>query len=296
MTLSPAPERDTLRRFLFEGAGVRGVWVHLDETWRAALAHVDYPLPVRAALGEGFAAVAMLSATLKTDASLTLQITGAGALRLMVVQARGQRVLRGIAQWRDEALKDASTLFDDDAQLAVTFDPGEGRERYQGLVEVAGSTVGASIERYFERSEQLPNRLWFASDGDAAAGLMLQVMPGASAEDDTWNRLTLLADTLSASELLQCDAATLLCRLFSEEDIRLFDAEPVRFQCDCSRERVDAILRALGADEVGEILEEQGQVEVRCEFCNATYRYDAVDAAALLRNSAAVQAASPTQH
>ncbi|MGF1644609.1 MAG: Hsp33 family molecular chaperone HslO [Thiotrichales bacterium] len=288
-------ERDSLRRFLFERLGVRGEWVRLDHTWRAALAHVEYPPVVRDTLGEAFAALGMLSVALKSRGSLTLQVSGAGLIPLLVVQSRGERALRGMARWQSDELLDAGgSLFGDDAQLALTLDPGTGRERYQGVVEIDSGHVAGALEHYFERSEQLATRLWLASDESAAVGLMLQAIPGEHAETQDWERLSLLAGTLTRQELLGWNVDTLLRRVFAEDDIRLFDSEPMRYQCDCSRERAVAILLGLGETEVEEILAEQGRVEMHCEFCRAGYLFDAVDVGAVFSRTPASSADSST--
>ncbi len=163
--------------------------------------------------------------------------------------------------------------------------------------------LASCLEAYFARSEQLPSCLILAADAEHAAGLLLQrVATGAGASheedpralaeaDDAWQRLRLLASTVSREELLQQPCETLLRRLFHEDDVRLFEGSPVFFQCTCSRERVSGILRSLGEPEVRDIVRERGNVEVQCEFCNRAYTFDAVDAARLF--AAANQPAAP---
>ncbi|WP_019624999.1 Hsp33 family molecular chaperone HslO [Thioalkalivibrio sp. ALJT] len=281
-------ETDTLHRFMLEEAGVRGEWVHLDAAWQALLERHEYPPVVRDLLGQAYAAVALTAATLKFDGSLILQVTGSGPVHMIVAQADGQGRLRGLARFR-ETPPEAATLAEcagADARLMLTLDPGNGGERYQGVVELEGATLADAMNVYFERSEQLPTRLWLAANGDAAAGMLLQAMPGEDGHavtrgSETWNRVTILAETTGASELLELDAGTLLGRLFAEERVRLFDGAPVRFHCSCSRERVGETLRSLGRDEIRSILAEQGSVDVTCEFCNAHYHFDPVDAEAV---------------
>jgi molecular chaperone Hsp33 len=91
----------------------------------------------------------------------------------------------------------------------------------------------------------------------------------------------LVADTVTGQELVELDDQKLLRRLFNEDDVRMFEAAPVFFRCRCSRERVAGMLRALGQAEVDSVVEEFGQVDVKCEFCSRAYRFDAVDVAAL---------------
>jgi molecular chaperone Hsp33 len=279
-------DTDRLRRFVFEGAGVRGAIVHLDASWQAVLERHPYPAAVRQPLGQVLAAAVLLSSTIKFEGALILQVEAQGPLRTLVAQATEQRTLRGLARWEGEV--------PDGADLAATFGSGRlvltarapGGERYQGVVALEGASLARALEGYFARSEQLPTRLWLAADGDRATGLLLQRLPGAGEDDDTWTRVTLLADTLRDPELLRLDSEGLLYRLFHEERVRLFDGEAVAFRCGCSRERVDNLLRSLGRAEVDGILAEQGAIEVTCEFCNRLYRIDAVDAAALWHGQA----------
>ena len=129
------------------------------------------------------------------------------------------------------------------------------------------------------RSEQLETRLWLAADDRHAGGMLLQKLPNRPEQDaDAWNRASQLADTLKQDELLKLPAETILHRLFHEEDIRLFDPQPISFHCRCSREGVANMLRMLGRGEVNSILDEQGSIEVHCEFCNQRYEFDKVDA------------------
>lgn len=281
--------RDTLHRFLLEGLGIRGELVHLDATWRSVLARRSYPEPLRSVLGECLGATALLAATIKFDGTLTLQARGRrGPVSLLVVEATGTRTLRGLARFGD--LGEASVLPEliGDACLALTVDPGADADRYQGIVEVDEATLSGVIEQYFARSEQLPTKLWLACDGAAVAGLLLQKLPGgdAVAVDDTeraeaWERSIMLADTVTERELLDLDAHTLLRRLFVTEGCRVFQPERWGFACTCSRERVRTTLQSLGRIECESILEDEGTVDVTCEFCGACYGFDAVDVAEL---------------
>lgn len=268
---------DTLHRFLFENTDVRGELVQLDATWQTLLSRVEYPGDVRELLGEALAAVSLLAATIKFDGSLIMQTSGDGPLHLLVVQATGKRTLRGLARWRGEPPAGGFSDMVGAGRLAMTVDPGDGRERYQGIVELGGDTLAHTLQHYFDQSEQLPTRFWLFADANRAAGLLLQRMPWKSDDDDAWQRSTRLAETVTRDEMLTLTPSTILRRLFHEEEVRLFDGDPVRFECGCSRERVVRTLRGLGEAEVRETLAEQGLVEVICEFCNATYHFDAVD-------------------
>ena len=284
---------DTLRRFIFERFPVRGYIVHLDASWRALTEHHAYPAIVRDTLGEAAAATLLLSATIKFDGLLTLQLQGPGPMHLLVVQASHRHALRGVARWRGEVADSSLEALTGGGRVTVTVENADLSSRYQGIVPLSGARLADCFEGYFARSEQLPTRLWLGANAERAAGLLLQRLPsgaGAATEemehlagegDEDWNRVLHLAATLRPEELLELPGSDVLRRLFHEEDVRLFEPDPVFFQCTCSRERVSGILRSLGASEVNGLLFERGNVEVRCEFCNRAWQYDAVDVASL---------------
>ncbi|HEU0225498.1 MAG TPA: Hsp33 family molecular chaperone HslO [Steroidobacteraceae bacterium] len=291
---------DLLHRFLFEELPVRGHLVRLDASWRAAVEHHEYPRPVADALGEAMAASVLLAGALKFEGRLSLQLESPGPLKLLLAQCTHRHAIRGVARHDAAALDPAGAagLFGS-GQLAVTIEQPEG-DRYQGMVPLSGLPLAGSLEQYFERSEQLPSRLVLAATPERAAGLLLQRVAvgdeGArESADDAWTRIGLLAATLSPAELLETPCRELLGKLFPEDDIRLFEGSPVWFQCSCSRERVAGILQALGGEEVTALLAERGDVEVRCEFCNRAWRFDAVDVAGLF-STASPQQAPPGIH
>jgi molecular chaperone Hsp33 len=267
---------DSIQRFLFEHSPVRGEIVHLNATWRAVLSRHDYPLPVQALLGDMMAAAALLTATLKFGGTLIMQIQGTGPIQLLVVECTSDHHMRATAKWSQlPANGDLGTLVGD-GKFAITLDPGKGRPGYQGVVALEGASIAAALEQYMARSEQIETRLWLATHGEHVAGLLLQKLPeGTDSDADTWQRASLLAASLTPPELIGLDTPALLRRLYSVEDIRLFKPRPVDFRCTCSRERVTSMLHMLGRAEVESVLEERGEVEVNCEFCNQRYRFDA---------------------
>jgi molecular chaperone Hsp33 len=274
--------RDSLHRFLFEQLAARGEIAHLDTAWRTVLERRAYPPTVRQVLGEAAAAAILLSASIKFDGLLTLQIQASGPLRLVVVQVTSKRTLRALARW--DGIPEPAPLRDlcGDGTLVLTIDSGQGREPYQGVVSLHGDTLAEALEEYFERSEQLPTRIHLAADERVAAGLLLQRLPGIETTDtDAWNRLETLTATLKSAELLALDAPTLVRRLFHEENVRLFEPDSFRYRCTCSRERTAAMLHALSEDELRQTLHEQGAIYVDCEFCGHRYTFDSIDIAGL---------------
>ena len=292
----PGPDHDSLQRFLFEHAPVRGEIVHLDATFRAVLERRNYPAAVREVLGELMAAAALLDSTLKFDGRLLLQAQGNGPVRLLFVECSSTRTMRALAHWEGEVAAAPLAQLLGDGRMAITIEPGNGKERYQGIVSLEGETVAQALENYFARSEQLDTRLWLAADAGQAAGMLLQKLPLGEPEDaDAWARAVHLGATLTRGELLGLPVPEIVHRLYHEEDIRLFARTPVSFRCTCSHNRVEGVLRMLGAAEVRAILAEQGQISVDCEFCGSHYEYDSVDAERLFAGGPSAEV-SPTRH
>lgn len=272
-------QQDTLQRFVFEHAPVRGEIVHLDATWQSVLERHEYPMPLRTVLGELMAAAALLAATLKFSGSLVMQMQGNGPVRLVVIECNSDMTMRATAKWEGELAGNSLAELLGEGRFAISIITGEGKQSYQGIVELSGGSVAEMLENYMRHSEQLDTRLWLAAGTSHAAGMLLQRLPERHAEDaDAWNRVAHLAGTITQQELLGLPARGIIHRLFHEEDLRLLESHHVSFRCSCSHERVASMLRMLGYDEVKTILAETGQVEVNCEFCNRRYRYDAVDA------------------
>ena len=282
---------DGLTRFLILGAGVRGVRVHLQGTWRQIRERDDYPPAAAELLGEASAAAALLTGHPKVDGRLSIQLQANGAIRTLFAECTAAGTLRGIVQLAEGATptRDLRDL-GPDAVLAITVEnprPGaQGQEplRYQGLVSLTSDTLAGALEDYFQQSEQLPTRLLLAADGDRAAGLMLQKLPGDEGDEgdeDGWLRVGALFDTLGPVELLELPGDTLLTRLFHEDGVELLGRKPLAFACSCSRERVSAMLASLGPEEARAAAAD-GQAEVRCEFCGQRYSFTAGEVETLL--------------
>ncbi len=276
---------DALTRFLLPAAGVRGVAVRLDESWRTVAGRADYPAFARELLGEASAAAVLFTGHTKVNGRLSIQLRSQGSLRSLFAECTAAGTVRGIAQVspHQDAPRDLRDL-GNDALLAITIEnPGlDPREpqRYQSLVGLEASRLAEAFEDYFRQSEQLPTRLLLAADGDQACGLMLQKLPGDEGDDDGWNRAGALFDTLGEAELLATPVPDLLHRLFHEESLQILTQRPIRFGCSCSRERVESMLQSLGEEEATAALAD-GVAEVRCEFCGQEYRFSPVQIAEL---------------
>ena len=286
--MATAPEgSDRLTRFLLDRAGVRGVRVHLGDSWRQVRARGDYPPAVSEMLGEATAAAALFTGHVKVDGRLSVQLRGQGRLRTLFAECTAAGTVRGIARLAEG---DPSPVSRDlrelgpDSVLAITIENRglSGREpvRYQGIVALEADALAPAFEQYFRQSEQLPTRLLLAADENQAAGLMLQKLPGDEGDEDGWNRAGMLFDTLRPDELLQWPAETLLARLFPEEGVRLLGERPLRFACSCSRERVAAMFESLGPEEARAAVID-GRAGVHCEFCGQAYSFSSGEIEAL---------------
>ena len=309
-----ASTADTLQKFIFDNAAVKGEFVEISDTWREVQQRHDYPAAVKTVLGEMLAAAALLSANLKFNGAIIMQIHGDGPVRLLVVECDAELRLRATAKVDPAAaIADGSGLTallnaHGKGRFVITLDPLDkvpGQQPYQGIVPLDGDSMAAVIENYMLRSEQLDTRLWLGADAHVARGLLLQKLPRHSGKDDqtvqasaeedleTWNRAVMLASTLKQDELLSTDIATLMNRLFWEEAIRVFEPAHPQFFCGCTRDKVGNMLKMLGRAEVEDALAELGHLGINCDFCGKHYEFDKVDCAQLFATSEPVQAMMP---
>lgn len=273
-----------VQRFLLEELDIRGAVVHLTDVWQAMQAGRSYAPAVARLLGEMSAVSSVIAGNLKQPARLTFQIAGHGPVGLLVVDCSESLNLRGYA--KAEGSPQDAPLADlvGDGRLQLSLEAEGMDQPYQSLVPLEGSTIAACFEHYLAQSEQQPAGLWLASDSHAAAALFIQKMPGADVKDiDGWSRAHQLAQTVRGDELLGLPAETLLGRLFAEEAVRLFEPRAVTHDWPADPEKVAAMLRALGEDEVRTVLAEHGEVVVHDDLSNHTYRFDAADVDALFR-------------
>lgn len=306
--------KDTLQKFIFDNAAVRGELVEISDTWREIQARHGYPKAVRSMLGEMVAAAALLSANLKFNGSIVMQIHGDGPVRLLVVECDADLRIRATAKLAPDAhIADDAGLTDllnvnRRGRFVITLDPLEkmpGQQPYQGIVPLDGDSVSTVIENYMLRSEQMDTKLWLAADDKVSRGLLLQKLPRHSGKDDqtvqaseeedleTWHRAVMLGQTLKQEELLSTGIETLLNRLFWEETIRVFDPQHPQFHCSCTREKVGNMLKMLGQPEVESALADLGELGINCDFCGKHYAFDKVDCAQLFATATTADALVP---
>ena len=288
--------QDKLLRFSFDRLDIRGELVYLDHSWETILSRYPYPEPVRKQLGAALAAISLLSASVKFEGTMILQIQSKGPLKSLVTQITNTGNLRGIAKWQgdvpDGKLKDVFG----EGQMLISVIKNDG-ERYQSIVSLDGDSLPEALNAYFVQSEQLPSSFQLFVSDTRVAGFFLQAMPESnqksrqedqvlihSAENprereraEDWNRINILAATLQQDEMFTLSPERLLTNLFHEEQVRLFEPKPLRFTCTCSREKVERTLIALGSEELQSILREEGTIKVDCEFCNTHYEFSAED-------------------
>lgn len=277
-----------LYRFQFVDNPVRGEICQLSSAYKEALSHHQYPPVIASMLGELMAAVALMANSLKFEGSLIIQAQGNGPASLLMAECTQAGELRAIAQYDEHTSALLTTALWTDwvgkGYLTLTIDPAEG-ERYQGIVPMEGASLAEALAHYFAQSEQLPTRFILAANGLVAGGLMLQVMPGHDqthhdqmSDDDIWLRTTALADTLKPEELLGLTPEDVLYRLYNEEVVEVFEPQKLRFKCTCSRTRSEAALRIISPEELQAALDEQqGRIDVDCQFCRQRYSFDRVD-------------------
>jgi molecular chaperone Hsp33 len=326
-----------LHKFLFDGLPVRGAIVRLTDAWQEILQRRAannetgaYPAPVTELLGEMSAAAVLMQANIKFNGALVLQIFGDGPTKLAVVEVQPDFGVRATATLQGEVAPDASLSQmvnqNNEGRCAITLDPLDrmpGQQPYQGVVPLFGDQkeklekLSEVLEHYMLQSEQLDTTLVLAANMDVAAGVLIQRLPlegsgnlagkydsvereAALGQSEDYNRISILAKSLKAEELLGLDIETVLHRLFWEEPLLRF--EPLvgetgpKFHCSCSRERVGRMIKGLGVAEVESILSERENIEVGCEFCGKQYHFDPVDAASLFTQAEAIPPTGPSVH
>ncbi|MGU3415254.1 Hsp33 family molecular chaperone HslO [Enterobacteriaceae bacterium C23F] len=282
-------QHDQLHRYLFENVAVRGELVTVSETLDQVLANHSYPQPVKNVLAELLVATSLLTATLKFDGDITVQLQGDGPMSLAVINGNNHQQLRGVARVQGEIPENADlkTLVGN-GYLVITIAPEEG-ERYQGVVGLEGDTLAACLEDYFLRSEQLPTRLVIRTgehEGKmAAGGILLQVMPAQNAQAADFEHLATLTDTIKGEELFSLPANDVLWRLYHEEEVTVYEPQAVEFKCTCSRERCAGALKTLPDEEVDSILADDGEIDMHCDYCGSHYVFNAMDIAEIRNNA-----------
>jgi molecular chaperone Hsp33 len=270
-------QTDYVQRFLFENLDIRGRLVCLTGAWQRMLDGRGYPEDIVALLGHTTALNVLLGANQKGAGRVTLQVQGTGPVKLLVADCTAELRIRGMAHYQAEEIgQENERELLGDGRLSVTLEDVKSGKFYQSLVPLEGETLEQIFAHYLSQSEQLPAYLRLYADGGAAAGLLLEKLPGADTRDpDGWNRVTHFANTLTLHETRDVQPYDLLTRIFPEELMRVFRLYAVEYHCPYDEDKVKEMLRGLGREEVESILAEQGEVIIRNEMCNHEYRFDA---------------------
>ncbi|HDZ8927681.1 Hsp33 family molecular chaperone HslO [Aeromonas dhakensis] len=274
--------QDLLYRYLFEEYEVRGELVQLDHTYRHVVEAQNYPVQVQKLLGELLVATSLLTATLKFEGSITVQLQGNGPVRLAVINGDNNQQLRGVARYEGELPSDGKLQsLIGEGQLVITITPEQG-ERYQGIIALDADTLAGCLEQYFTQSEQLATKLWirigYHEGAPRAAGILLQELPAQSEDHgDDFEHLTQLTSTIKDEELFGLEAEEILYRLYHQDKVRVFDPQAVEFRCTCSRERCEGALLQIEKEEVMEMVQELGKIGMHCDYCGAQYEFDGID-------------------
>ena len=274
--------QDLLYRYLFEEYEVRGELVQLDSTYRHIVDAQNYPVQVQHLLGELLVATSLLTATLKFEGSITVQLQGDGPVRLAVINGDHNQQLRGVARYEGELpTDDKLQSLVGNGQLVITITPEEG-ERYQGIIALEADTLATCLEQYFAQSEQLATRLWIRTghhEGQPrAAGILLQELPARSEDHGAdFDHLIQLTSTIKDEELFGLEAEEILYRLYHQDKVRVFDPQAIEFRCTCSRVRCEGALLQIEKEEAVAMVQELGKIDMHCDYCGAHYQFDGID-------------------
>ena len=283
---------DLRQRFFIEDSPVRGEVVHLEEALQTILKQRDYVPAVQVLLGEMLCATALLASTLKIKGRISLQIQASGTFKWAMAECNHLGEVRALAEYEEDPRflrgEDSSTVLKSlvSPVLFINIEPEFG-ERYQGIVPLDKANLAECLMQYYDLSAQIPTRIVLASNVERAGGLLIQLLPRNSEEEqqrvdeDLWPRVTMLTETLKAEELTDLDVNEILYRLYNEEQVRLPEVEALRFGCTCSKERCANALMQIGVAAVRETLEHQNPITMDCQFCSTQYSFSAEEALGL---------------
>ena len=280
--------QDLLHRYLFEQHHVRGELVQVNECFNSMLENHNYPNVVKKLLGELLSATSLLTATLKFEGDISVQLQGDGPLQYAVVNGNHEQKMRAVARYDENIQGETIQDLVGKGYMVITISP-EGGEKYQGVAPLEYDSLAKCIEHYFETSEQLKTRVWLATqiteDDNKAAGMLLQVLPVEEKAEQDFEHLEALTATIKDAEMLDLSPEQVLTRLYHEDNPQLFTPQPITYECGCSREKTaDAILK-LSYNDAKALIEERGNIEIVCQFCLTNYLFDAIDVEGLFKNA-----------
>jgi len=278
---------DSIQRFLFKDLNIRGQHLKITQAWAKLTENRGYPKALKTLFGELTAMTVMMANGMKNEGSVIMQVQGTGPVNLLVVEVSHDLKIKGVAKTNRELTNEQTP--DEllgDGKILVTLENTQTETHYQSYIEREGNSLIESFEAFFNQSEQLPTKLWLASDDHSLAGVMIQKLPDTENSDaDGWDRITHLSSTLTDEELCSLEVHDLLHRLFHEETIELFDAKPIQYHCPKEIDKIEAMIKGLGEEEVRQLLAEQGEIVINNDMCHFHVRLTQEDIDRIFKTS-----------
>lgn len=277
-------QTDTLQRFMFEHANIRGEIVHLHKTYQTIMQQREYPPEVRHLLGEALVSCILLAGSIKFEGEINLQFHGDERLPLIIVQCDNLLNVRACAKFKEGTDIDYQQAFVH-GQMSLSIHQYKQTNTYQSIVPIHSPSMADNLMHYFAQSEQLSSKVWLAISDESAAGMILQLMPDQDTlqREQFWEYAVQIGQTITEEELLTLNNETILYRLYHETVLRLYDPRIIRFKCRCNIAKMKQVLNILGEAEIKQLIQETGHVEVCCDFCNQRYVFDPIDITMLFR-------------
>lgn len=278
-------QKDSLQRFIFEYAEIRGEIIHLNQSYQTIMHQHPYPNVVKRLLGEALMSCTLLTGSLQFEGEVSLQFQGNDDLPLLLAQCDHHLHLRGFAKFSPDCTDEAYTNAFLNGKLSLVIHPYHQTQPYQSIVPLSSTSMADNLMHYFAQSEQISTRVWLACDDHSTAGMLLQLLPTENTEEreNFWEYAVKLGETITDHELLTLDNETILHRLYHETELRLFPEKQVQFRCRCNVEKMKQVLSVLGEQEIQTLVKERGNVEIHCEFCNSAYTFDPIDVTLLFK-------------
>lgn len=278
---------DSLQRFMFEHANIRGEIAHLDDVYKTIMNQHPYPSVVKQLLGEALISALLLAGSIKFEGEISLQFHGDKRLPLLLVQCDNLLHVRAFAKYQDDEDEiDYHSAFMQ-GKMVLTINQYNQTQAYQSVVPIRSVSMSENLMHYFAQSEQIASRVWLSVKDERAAGMLLQLMPSQNTleREQFWEYAVHLGETISDDELLNLNNETILHRLYHETELRLYSARPVRFRCRCTPDKMKQVVTVLGEADAKKLLEEKGHVDINCDFCNRHFKFDAIDITLLFKKS-----------
>jgi len=272
-------ELDSLQRFLFEHASVRGEMIRLEQTYQTILSQHAYPPLVKHLLGEALMSAALLAGSIQFEGSFSLQFHGDKRLPLLLVQCDHQLHLRALVKY-DESTEDIdyNSAFLE-GKMTLFIDQYNQTQAYQSIVPIHSISMADNLSHYFAQSDQIPTRVWFVTNQHQAAGMLLQLMPDTNVleREEFWDYAVKIGETITDHELLTLDNQTILHRLYHETELQLYPARHISFRCQCNIDKMKQVLMVVGKKDLQQLLKEKNEVVINCDFCNQRYLFNPID-------------------